>query len=128
MSPVTHLLAGWLVANAADLNRRERAFVTIAGVIPDLDGLGLVAEVATKNWERPLTWWSDYHHVLGHNVGFCALVTAVAFCFARRRWMTTALVCLGFNLHLLGDLVGARGPDGHQWPIPYLLPFSTCGS
>jgi hypothetical protein len=28
-------------------------------------------------------------------------------------------------LHLLGDLVGARGPDGDQWPIPYLLPFSN---
>lgn len=29
-----------------------------------------------------------------------------------------------FHLHLLGDLVGARGPDGYQWPIPYLLSFS----
>jgi hypothetical protein len=26
---------------------------------------------------------------------------------------------------LLCDLVGARGPDGYQWPIPYLKPFSN---
>jgi len=31
---------------------------------------------------------------------------------------------LSFHLHLLSDLVGARGPDGDQWPIPYLLLFS----
>ncbi|MCI5223415.1 MAG: metal-dependent hydrolase, partial [Candidatus Electrothrix sp. AR4] len=23
------------------------------------------------------------------------------------------------------DLVGSRGPEGYQWPIPYLLPFSN---
>jgi inner membrane protein len=28
-------------------------------------------------------------------------------------------------LHLLCDLIGARGPDGDQWPIPYLKPFSN---
>ncbi len=27
------------------------------------------------------------------------------------------LVLFSFHLHLLGDLVGARGPDGDQWPI-----------
>ena len=34
------------------------------------------------------------------------------------------LALVSFHLHLLGDIVGARGPDGDQWPIPYLLPFS----
>ncbi len=37
--------------------------------------------------------------------------------------MWLALFC--FHLHLLCDIVGARGPDGYQWPIPYLLPFSN---
>jgi hypothetical protein len=124
MSPVTHLLIGWVTANAASLNRRERAVVTIAGVIPDADGLGLVAEIATRNSSHPLMWWSEYHHVLGHNIGFCLLVTLTGFALATRRWLTAALVCVSFHLHLLGDLVGARGPDGEQWPIPYLSPFS----
>jgi hypothetical protein len=39
--------------------------------------------------------------------------------------MTAFLVWISFHLHLLGDLVGARGPEGYQWPIPYLLPFSN---
>lgn len=29
-----------------------------------------------------------------------------------------------FHLHLFEDVIGARGPDGYQWPIPYLSPFS----
>jgi len=124
VSPVTHFLAGWLVANSANLDRRERAAVTLAGVIPDVDGLGLIAEIVTRNSSHPLNWWSDYHHVLGHNIGFCLLVTAMGFAMATRRWLTAVLVGLSFHLHLLGDLVGARGPDGHQWPIPYLQPFS----
>jgi hypothetical protein len=39
--------------------------------------------------------------------------------------MSAFLAFLAFHLHLLGDLVGSRGPDGYQWPIPYFFPFST---
>jgi hypothetical protein len=39
--------------------------------------------------------------------------------------MSTLLALLAFHIHLLCDLAGARGPDGHQWPIPYFLPFSN---
>lgn len=125
MSPVTHFLLGWVTANAAQLNRRERAVVTIAGIIPDTDGFGIVAEIATRDSAHPLMWWSEYHHVLGHNIGFCLLVTAAGYALATRRTLTASLVFLSFHLHLLGDLVGARGPDGEQWPIPYLSPFSA---
>ena len=125
MSPVTHFLLGWVTANAANLNRRERAMVTIAGIIPDADGFGIVAEIATRDSAHPLMWWSEYHHVLGHNIGFCLLVTAAGYALATRRTLTASLVFLSFHLHLLGDLIGARGPDGEQWPIPYLSPFSA---
>jgi hypothetical protein len=40
-------------------------------------------------------------------------------------WLTALLVFISFHLHLLCDLIGARGPDGDQWPIPYLKPFSN---
>lgn len=123
MSPVTHFLLGWMVANSAALNRRERAAVAIAGVIPDVDGLGAPIEALTVSTKHPLLWFSDYHHTF-HNLTFALVVTAIAFLIATRRWKTAALVFLSFHLHLLGDLLGARGPDGHQWPIPYLLPFS----
>ena len=35
------------------------------------------------------------------------------------------MVFISFHLHLLCDVIGARGPDGDQWPIPYLKPFSN---
>ena len=37
MSPATHFLVGWMVANTGGLNRRERTAVSVAGVIPDLN-------------------------------------------------------------------------------------------
>ena len=70
MSPITHFLAGWVVANSANVAARDRALVTIAGVAPDIDALGLIAELASRNSENPLNWWSNYHHVLCHNLGF----------------------------------------------------------
>ena len=125
MNPITHLLMGWTVATLpGGLSRADRAWVVAAGLLPDLDGLGIVAEVATRNSDRPLLWWSEYHHVLGHNLGAGILVASAALAFTRR-WTVAILAGVSFHLHLLGDLVGGRGPDGAQWPIPYLLPFSS---
>ena len=123
MSPVTHFLVGWMVANTGGSNRRERTAVSVAGVIPDIDGLGAIPEVLTQNRSHPLTWFSGYHHTF-YNLTFVVVVASVSFALATRRWKTAALAFLSFHLHLLGDLLGARGPDGYQWPIPYLLPFS----
>ena len=39
--------------------------------------------------------------------------------------MSAFLAFGAFHLHLLGDLIGSRGPDGYQWPIPYFFPFSA---
>src|SRR5579871_3715516 len=117
---------GWAVASAApSLDRRERAMVTFASVIPDVDGLGLIVETLTRNSRHPLNWWSDYHHVLGHNLCFGIVVTIATAIFVKQRMKVAFLVLLSFHLHLLADLAGARGPDGDQWPIPYLLPFSN---
>ena len=125
MSPITHFFMGWAVANSApSLGKRDRALVTWASVVPDLDGLGIIADRLTRNSSHPLNWWGDYHHTLGHNLGFVIVVVAIGAIFATQRVKTTLLVLLSFHLHLLADLAGARGPDGDQWPIPYLLPFS----
>jgi hypothetical protein len=124
MNPISHLLTGWVVANTADLTVRDRALVTLAGVVPDIDGLGVVAEILTEHTTSPLLWYSKYHHVLGHNLGFGMLLTAAVILLGIRRWMTAFLALVVFHLHLFGDLVGSRGPDDYQWPIPYLSPFS----
>jgi inner membrane protein len=122
VSPVTHLLVGWMVAQAGR-TRKERAVIALTGVAPDIDGIGIVPEVLTAHSQHPLLWFSQYHHVLGHNIGFAVLVAVVAYLLCRS-WKVTMLVFLSFHLHLFCDLIGARGPEGYQWPLPYLSPFS----
>ncbi len=124
MSPVTHFFIGWLVANTAKLDKRDRALVTVAGIISDADSLVIVADLLAGKSE-PFRWYGEFHHVLTHNIGFAFLVTLLGFMLAKRRWITTFLVFISFHLHLLGDIAGSRGPDDYQWPIPYLWPFSN---
>ncbi len=127
MNPITHVLTGWCLAEAVpNLSRREKALVTIAAIAPDVDGLGLVAELATREHRRPLLWWTEYHHVLGHNLLFAVILAMFAAISAQAsRRATAALVFVSVHLHFLGDIVGSRGPDDYQWPIAYLYPFST---
>ena len=147
MSPITHFFAGWLLASVSPtgptaLTRREKALVVAAAVAPDLDGLGIVPELLTRNTSHPLLWFSQYHHSL-HTLAFALVCTLAAYIIAgpmvgftlgpviqgrhlpTHPWLTAFLVFLSFHLHLLCDLLGARGPDGDQWPIPYLKPFSN---
>ena len=124
MSPVTHFLSGWVLANCFKLDRRDRVIVTLACVVPDIDGLGIIPEILTRNSAHPLLWFSLYHHSL-HNLAFALIVGSMAFAIAHRKWTTGLLALLSFHLHLFEDLLGSRGPDGDQWPIPYLAPFSS---
>ncbi|HEY2168550.1 MAG TPA: metal-dependent hydrolase [Candidatus Angelobacter sp.] len=159
MSPVTHFFAGWLLASVSPtgrpttLTRREKALVVAAAVAPDLDGLGIIPELLTRNTSHPLMWFSQYHHSL-HTLAFALVCTLAAYVIAgplassgsfsdftsgpairgpqapiRRSTshpgLTAFLVFISFHLHILCDLIGARGPDGDQWPIPYLKPFSN---
>jgi inner membrane protein len=124
MSPVTHFLSGWVLANCVRFGRKDRILATLACVIPDIDGLGIIPELLTRNSSHPLLWFTLYHHSL-HNLEFALVVAALSFAFATRKWATGLLALLSFHLHLLEDLIGSRGPDGYQWPIPYLQPFSS---
>ena len=124
MSPVTHFLTGWVFANCFNLERKERALVTLASVAPDIDGLGIIPELLTRNSAHPLLWFSLYQHSL-HNLVFALVVTVIAFALATQKWKTGLLAFLGFHLHLFEDVLGSRGPDGYQWPIPYLAPFTS---
>src|SRR6266542_6794618 len=86
MSPITHFLMGWAVANSApSLDKRERAMVTWAGVVPDVDGLGIVADLLTRNSSHTLNWWGDYHHILAHNLGFTLAVAVIPAILAKQR-------------------------------------------
>jgi len=124
MSPVTHFLTGWVFATCFDLKPRDRALVTLACVAPDIDGLGIIPELLTRNSAHPLLWFSLYHHSL-HNLAFALVIAAIVFAGAAQKWKTGLLALLSFHLHLFEDVLGSRGPDGYQWPIPYLSPFSS---
>lgn len=123
MNPVSHLLVGWTLAEAFPLSRRDRGLVTAAAVIPDLDGAGILFDFASG--ANPVGGlYTDYHHVLGHNLPAALIVSALAFAVANRRLACAALVFVSFHLHLLGDFVGSAGPGGSIWSIAYLYPFS----
>lgn len=130
MSPITHFLAGWAVAEATpNTTPKERALIALAGVIPDLDGAGVVIDGVTKlTSETPTELFATYHHDL-HTLPFAIVSSVLALLALGRgpsvlkRARVAGLVFLAFHLHLLCDLVGSRGPDGHQWPIPYLKPI-----
>ncbi|MDF1564028.1 MAG: metal-dependent hydrolase [Deltaproteobacteria bacterium] len=123
MNPVTHGLSGWVLGSALQLDRRDRALVTLAALSPDLDGAGLVVDLLRGDFALRRDYWEAWHHVLAHNLTFAVAVTGIALLLAHRRWLTGLLVFAVVHLHLLEDLVGSRGPDGYQWPIPYLAPF-----
>lgn len=126
MSPITHFLASWSIAQPAVHSRRERAWITFAGVAPDLDGLGVVVDLANRVVGRPdSTWFATLHHILFHGALGAALVVTLAVLFGIQRPRTLILILVAFHLHLLCDLVGSRGPSpGEIWPIDYLSPFS----
>ena len=122
MNPVTHFLTGWLIANVDELERRDRAIVTLAAVIPDVDGLGILTSIVSKDKEAGFHLYGQYHHVLAHNLFSGLLITAVAYALSKKKWLTAFLVFFGFHLHLLGDILSGRGPDGTIWSISYLYP------
>ncbi|MGB9699695.1 MAG: metal-dependent hydrolase [Thermodesulfobacteriota bacterium] len=124
MHLATHLMLGWTVANIKYLERRDRGLVTLGGIIPDVDFVGLFIGLIFKDKDWALHWHTQYHHVLAHNFFFALLISMGTFLIARQHILTAILSFFSFHLHILGDLVGSRGPDGYQWPINYLFPFS----
>lgn len=122
LHPTTHLLTGWCLAELDPrLTWREKAAITIAAAVPDVDGFGMLAELITRDTARPLLWWTDYHHVLAHNLPFAVVFATLAAVLTSPR--TGVLCFIAVHLHILGDLLGSRGPDGYPWPIPYLYPL-----
>jgi hypothetical protein len=127
VSPVTHFIGSWLVASVVTDNPRDRKVVTLAGILPDADGLGLVADVAgalIHGQEPTFQYYQQYHHLLLHGWPGAVAVAGLLTFFARQR-IRVALMCLVvFHLHLLCDLLGSRGPSpADLWPICYGEPL-----
>ncbi len=123
MSPGQHFIISWVTANTIPLDRKSRVCITISGLIPDIDGFGYILDRISPFFGSYTNYYAQYHHVYGHNI-FAALMVAVAFALLCNKKITVfVLSLLAFNLHILCDIAGARGLDGHQWPIAYLYPL-----
>ena len=121
MNPITHFFIGWCTACAApSLDGRERALVTWSAVVADVDGLGLLPEMLTRDTPHAIFWYSDYHHALTHNLLSAVVASIVVAVVSRHRLQAALFAFIAYHTHLLGDLAGSRGPDGYLWPIPYL--------
>jgi hypothetical protein len=115
MAPGTHALIGWWTANVLPLSRRDRFFVFLGGVLPDLDGLGLL--YSSQAYER-------YHHILCHNLIGCLVWTLLVVLVTQDRTRCGLLAFLNWHLHLACDYFGSRGPaEEAPWILPYLYPF-----
>ncbi|MCX6954691.1 MAG: metal-dependent hydrolase [Verrucomicrobia bacterium] len=111
MHLATHVLAGWCLGNLLRLGKKERTWCIAASVLPDVDGLGLLAGVRA---------YQTYHHVLAHNLTL-GLVATVGFArLARCSLKGAATFFALFHLHLVMDLFGS----GPGWGIAYLWPWS----
>lgn len=126
MNPITHLLAGWTVAEQSHVSLRDKKIITWAGVIPDLDGVSVIPDIVNQVLGRPPSeYYFRYHHSLTHGLPAAVLCAGAVFLIAQKRLKTALFAVLSFHLHLLCDLVGSRGPDPSDiWPLPYLEPFS----
>jgi hypothetical protein len=126
MSPATHFFMSWVIAAKTTDNPRDCRLVTLAGILPDLDGLGLIPDVVTRALGyRGTMYYEHYHHFLLHGIYGGIAIAMLMACFARHRWRVLLLALLVFHLHLLCDIAGSRGPEPEDlWPIFYDGPFN----
>jgi hypothetical protein len=125
LNPETHLLASWVIGAKATDNPRDCRLVALAGILPDLDGLGLLLDASFRLFAGKKTlFYEHYHHYLLHGAFGAVLITLVLTMFAHRKWRVGLLSLIVFHLHLLCDFVGSRGPSPEDlWPLFYLGPF-----
>jgi len=118
-------LTGWLIAAYATDNPRDCRLVTLASILPDADGLGLLVDGVNHLLGHPQThFYVRYHHFLLHGLFGAMLLTLVFAALARKRGRVALLCVLVYHLHLVCDLVGSRGPAPEDlWPIFYFGPF-----
>lgn len=126
MTPITHFLASWAIAEAGNLEERDKKWVTWAGVLPDLDALGMIPDaMASRFYHVDLGLFAQYHRVLLHGIWGALLISALMVFSACRRKITFFWCIVVIHFHFLCDFLGSRGPGPEDvWPIPYLGPIS----
>lgn len=127
MSPITHFMVGWVGLERFQASRRDKALVVLAGLAPDLDGLGIVVDFATRALGLPETdYYQSFHRMFGHGLPAAVIIAAVAGALGRRFFWVASWAFISVHLHFLCDLLGSRGTTAEDiWGIYYFAPFTT---
>lgn len=127
MSPITHFLVGWVGLERLQASPRDKALVVLAGLAPDLDGLGIVVDFATRALGLPETdYYQSLHRLYGHGLPAVVIIAAVAGALGVRRFGAAFWAFVSVHLHFLCDLLGSRGSTVEDiWGIYYFAPFTT---
>ncbi len=127
MSPITHFLVGWVGLERLQASRRDKALVVLAGLAPDLDGLGIVVDFTTRALGLPETdYYQTFHRMYGHGLPAAVIIAAVAGALGVRRFRVASWAFISVHLHFLCDLLGSRGTSAEDmWGIYYFAPFTT---
>jgi len=100
---------------------------TLAGILPDVDGLGGRLGCSRLNDFRQgehISLLPAVSPLRAARLAWSDVATVVLVSFARQRWRVALLCMLAFHLHLFCDLLGSRGPTvGDLWPIAYSEPI-----
>ena len=112
MNPITHAEISWIIANIPqNITTRERGLIFLAGIICDLDGLGILFDI---------NLYAKYHHILSHNLLFGIIISLIFPIFANKnKFLVGIFSFIAFHIHIICDLLGSG-----NWPIAYLWPFS----
>ncbi|UYZ84245.1 metal-dependent hydrolase [Entomomonas sp. E2T0] len=127
MSPITHFLVGWACFEPSLKNNRDKAIVCLAGLVPDLDGIGIVIDFITRLTGLPETnFYQSWHRLYGHGIAAAIFFTLLASAIGIDKIRVAIFTFLNVHLHFLCDLVGSRGSTVDDlWGLYYLGPFDT---
>jgi len=127
VSPITHFLGSWALAEGSTLDDRDRSLITWCGVLPDADGVGIAVDFVNRLLGGPeTTWYAGLHHQFLHGIIGAVLLALLAAGFAKRRLTVLFWGFIMVHIHLACDLLGSRGPEPADiWPIHYLAPVSA---
>ena len=127
MSPITHFLVSWVALEQLQASRRDKALVVLAGIAPDLDGLGIVVDFATKTLGLVETdYYQSFHRMYGHGLPAALVIAAVVSMLGIRRYWVAFWAFVSVHLHFLCDLLGSRGTTAEDiWGIYYFAPLTT---
>ena len=112
MSPISHLLIAWIVANVFSLDLKERRFCLIMGVIADIDGVFIL-------FSQDL--FIQYHHTLGHWLVFGIPLALIFTLLSENKKRSFGAYSLAFSLHLIADIVGS------DWSVHPFMPLLNTG-